>query len=235
MIGKKHCRATWLLLLLSIALSAGAQSSGEEAYDDIILLNNGGRYYGRIIEVIDDDKVIIEQKDELVIDVPFDKIYALTDSAGYDSVRAEFEVNRPPVKPKIKPKVITSVGFFAGGGTTDMLVSVLGSHRLAENFYFGGGLEWAGTPDEGYASLLIEARLSIKSGGWRPFLYLETGFPLGGSGRNYEGSPRLESGAGLLIPGGSQLTINGRLGLRINHQGHADDHHGLALTIGFII
>ncbi len=205
----------FLFLAFSYSLS---QTYPEEEYTDVILLKSGGVYLGvKIIRIVSKKKVVVENMDGLEIEIPFRKIYAITDEENYAAVRIEFEANRPP-RPGSRltdPEHFVLLGIASGGGHTSLSAAILNGYYFG-NFFTGMGLGWDDRPDGGYVSLLIDVRIYSGIGKTRSYLYSEMGF-FGGS--------RVGLGVGLKIPWGEPVHIMIQGGYR--RQGNPDgDSYG---------
>lgn len=222
---------TTLIIILIFFLSiiffsvSFSQSYPDDQYTDVVLLKNGGAFLGvKVVRIVKKKKVIIENMDGVEIDIPFRKIYAITDEENYPTIREEFEVNRPPKPGSLlkDPEHFVMLGVASGGGATAISALVINGYYFS-NFFVGVGMGWEGRPDDGFVSLLIDARVYSNVGKIKNYLYTEIGF-FGGS--------RVGLGVGLKIPWNDPLSILIQAGYRRQGVPDGGSYNAVAFLIG---
>ena len=162
--------------------------------------------------------------DGVEIDIPFRRIYAITDEENYPAIREEFEANRPPKPDRLlkNREHFILLGAASGGGTTAISASVINGYYFS-NFFVGIGMGWEGRPNNGFVSLLIDARIYNNVGKIKSYLYTEIGF-FGGS--------RVGLGVGVKIPWNDPLSILIQAGYRRQGIPEGDSYDATAFLIG---
>ncbi len=216
-----------LIAFLFLAFSCSfSQSYSEDEYTDVILLKNGGAYLGvKITEVVPRKKVVIENMDGVVIEIPFRKIYAITDKENYPAVRKEFEASRPPRQKDLlsEPEYIGLLGIASGDGFSSLSALLINGYDIG-NFYAGAGLGWTDRPERGYLSFVIDFRVYSSFGKVKSFVYSEIGF-FGGSS--------VGLGIGFKIPWGEPVYVMIQSGFRRQGNPEGDSYSSLNIMLGF--
>lgn len=217
---------TILIAFLFLAFSYSfSQSYPEDEYTDVILLKNGGAYLGvKITEVVPRKKVVIENMDGVVIEIPFPKIYAITDKENYPAVRKEFEASRPPRQKELlsEPEYIGLLGIASGDGFSSITALLINGYNI-DNFYAGAGLGWTDRRERGYLSFMIDFRIYSGIGRVKSFVYSEIGF-FGGSS--------VGLGFGLKIPWGEPVYFMIQGGFRRQGNPEGDSYSSINIMLG---
>jgi hypothetical protein len=88
-----------------------SNKSADSLYTDVVLLVTGAKVIGRIIDDDSNQNLVIERRGDLMLlEIPQDKIYRITDLDHYAEVRAEWEHIPRPEPLFTDPEIWTYVG-----------------------------------------------------------------------------------------------------------------------------
>ncbi len=183
-----------LLGCLIILLSGGAygQTATHSDSSVVLLATSGAVLRGVIVEDKPGDKVVmILDKDNSRAEIPYKKIFKITDEAGLEEARADLKARKSSSwAAKFNTPSIFSLGGVLVSDTqpTFTATAVMGYH-YEENVFVGIGVGWDAFPDGGATALFVHGRTILSHAPTSPYIYAEGGYAVGdyrsGSYRGY--------------------------------------------------
>jgi hypothetical protein len=166
-----------ILLVSILLLTTGIVSAEQLPEPDIVLLDSGAEIKGEVIVDIPDDKVVVRRRDNTEMEIPYDRIIAVTDEAGIAQARELLKNRRATRRLNFEWMNHTRLGLVFGQGSPLVWVSSTNGVLLSERLYLGAGLGWEHYDHVEAIPVLLEMNYLLNRW-WRfdPFVAVSVGY-----------------------------------------------------------
>jgi hypothetical protein len=149
----------------------------DSTYNKTVILKNGATYhYIKILRVIEGEKYIIERADSKIIQIPFDKVYGVTDEDNYSEMLERLRIKRQQsIDPFAGAVNTVQLGLSYIDGEPYEAISDIIGYRFSHRWSLGFGITIDGLSKVGPISAILDAKWYTNYRKINGFIYSQFG------------------------------------------------------------